>query len=337
MRSDDGATLTLHIGIPKTASTWLQDVLFPQLPGIKSIPVPTSRLFDETEDRDADGRLWAGCLRRSAALWPVFGDAVFAEMLGPKEPWLAAPRDVVVSEEGIGRAGSRPEQLAAHLAAVRIHAQTWGFTRLKVICLLRRQDHWLASHYAQMSDRYADPGQAGFEDLVDKVARPDRGRFMLGMMLDYGALLGAVADAVGSPNVLALPYEFLVNDPAAFRQALLEFLRVADTPELQTATAAETRRNARSEAAGLWRLQSAVPRSLPRRVRGRLARSLGLPDPPPEPATIAVTPAITHRLLSTFADANRQADRYTAVRLGPFGYLEAGAILGPARVERAAE
>ena len=141
-------TLHLHIGIPKTASTWLQKKVFPLLEHLYYVDCPKSLLFKDAADL-VDQRLISSAFRKSSEIWPCFGDAIFQELLGDRDAWLADGRDLLISEEGIGRQASRPALLGAHLRELREKASEWGFGRLNIVCIIRRQDHWLVLNHAE--------------------------------------------------------------------------------------------------------------------------------------------------------------------------------------------
>ncbi len=221
-RKDPGCgvkTLRLHIGLPKTASTWLQTALFPRLP-LRLAAMPEAALFAE-----GPGRLLPQCLARSDSVWDGMGDGILGALTGRDR---AAERDrgddLLVSEEGVGRAGSRPGHLQAHLEGLRRSAEEWGFARLRILCLVRRQDRWLASHYAQVSDRLEGTSQAGFEAEAARLVDPRADRHRLGALLDYRRLHAALAGAAGAEAVTILPHELLQTDRAAFLEALTGFL-----------------------------------------------------------------------------------------------------------------
>ena len=90
----------------------------------------------------------------------------------------------MISDEGIGRAGKRPDLLALHLVAIRREARPGGISRLALICAIRRQDQWFASHYARMSDRKAGASKAGFDRSARQLINPVKERFGLGMIPD---------------------------------------------------------------------------------------------------------------------------------------------------------
>lgn len=83
-------------------------------------------------------------------------------------------------------------------------AREWGFAPLRLIATIRRQDQWLASHYAQVSDRIPDASQTHFEAFIDEVLDPHRRFFNIGVVLDYSVLAEQLASAVGANNVLIL-------------------------------------------------------------------------------------------------------------------------------------
>ena len=302
----------LHIGLPKTASTWLQEQAFPQLRHLRVVCTPRSRLFDEPADRALEGRVMACAMRRSAGVWRAMGDAVMAEMLGPRAASLADGRDLLISDEAIGRVGSRPEQLAAHLREMAPVAARWGFERLAVICLIRRQDRWIASHYAQMSDRNPRASQRDFEAFAARLADPSGARFALGALLDYAALREALAAVAPDPLVLA--HEALERAPAEALRVLLDRLGtpVADRERVEAASLG-TVANMRS-GGGSWRLR-------PRR-RALLGHPrLALPEWGRR-GTITLTPEISARVMAAYAEGNRALDAAAGLGLAELGYFE---------------
>ena len=317
-------TLHLHIGLPKTASTWLQDHVFPRLDHLRVVGTPRGRLFDDPKDRMMEGRVLACALRRSAAVWPAMGDAVMREILGDREAWLRDGRDLLVSDEAMGRAASRPEVLAAHLEAMALAARRWGFERVGVLCLIRRQDHWLASHYAQMSDRNARASQRGFEAMVRRVADPAGARHGFGMLIDHGALRGALAGIVD--DLLMLPHEALTASPEAALTTLLARLGTPEgTAARIVAASAGTAANVRSQGDASWRLR---PRSLS--VPGG-RRRLAVPALTPvlgRRGTIRLTRELSGRILAAYAASNRALEDAEPLGLGEFGYLPGEAAAG---------
>ena len=321
-------TLYLHIGLPKTATTYLQNALFPRLDHLFYLGMPRSGKFEETEDREHEGRIMACCLQRSAVIWREFGDEIFGEMLGDKEARRASGQDVLISEEGIGRAGSRPHLLRGHLEEISAKAADWGFGTLKVICAFRRQDHWLGSHYAQISDRIRNASQEHFEKNIDRMLNPYGSRYKLGMLLDYKTLRDQIVLAAGEANTLMLPYELLVAEPARFQRMLLTFLG-AKADILKSVedkrTTGDAKHNVRSQGENNWLIRR-PSRTFHLRPQS-LVSALGLPAnislPMPglgRGRKIELTPAITGKVLKAYAQSNRRLAEDLSFDLKQYGY-----------------
>ncbi|GAA3945685.1 hypothetical protein [Allohahella marinimesophila] len=307
-------TLHLHIGIPKTASTWLQSKVFPSLDHLRYLDCPRNSLFERPEDQDSD-RLMASVFKRSSHIWAGFGDTIFQHLVGDRDAWLADGRSLLISEEGIGRQGSRPALIAAHIREMHNSAAAWGFDQINVVCLYRRQDYWLASHYAQMSDRNPNPGQADFERLVHDVTSPRVSRYGFGMLLDYSELHNQLVEVVGPEGLLMLPYELLQDSPDLLLHSMLETL---ETPaekmrDIISGTLGTTA-NVRSQD-GVWRLR-----------RHRVRRLAGVPlcswPLKPRAKTIELTPEIARQVREAYAVGNRELADSTAVDLGKYGYFD---------------
>lgn len=313
-RNSAQRTLHLHIGIPKTATTWLQKEVFTLLDHLYYVDCPKNLLFENSEDL-VDPRLMASAFKRSSEIWTGFGDAIFEDLLGDREAWLTDGRDLLISEEGIGRQASRPALLGAHLHEMRQKALEWGFDRLNIVCMIRRQDHWLASHYSQMSDRNPIAGQPDFERLVREVTSPQLARYGFGMLLDFSVIRDQLEAVVGTEGLMMLPYELLKKSPHTFLQKLLEGLstpscKIEEITRLTSGTTA----NVRSEE-DVWRLRPRPARQiagfrLPNWSRGKRRR------------TVELTPALVDRIRSAYSDGNRTLATGTGINLEEYGYFD---------------
>lgn len=305
-------TLHLHIGLPKTASTWLQKNVFPLLEHLEYRDCPKSPLFEHIGER-AEWRLMTSAFMQSSEIWPGFGDAIFREMLGDRQTWFMNGRSLLISDEGMGRQAARPALFAAHIRELQRKAREWGFDRLNIVGVIRRQDHWLASHHAQMSDRNPSAGQDDFERLVREVTSPRLARYEFGMLLDYGVIYDRLREVVEPENLLVLPYELLGQSPQSFLQTMLQRL---DTPSGQIAEIIRLTRgttaNVRSEQ-GAWRL-----RPLPVR------RIAGVPLPGwasgRREQIIELTPDISDRIHTAYSASNQSLAARTGVNLQEHGY-----------------
>lgn len=313
-KSNCPRTLHLHIGIPKTASTWLQNKVFPQLEHLHYLNCPQSSLFVAGNNPEKKKRMMGKIFKSSSQIWRGFGNTIFEEMLGERLTWLSDGGDLLISEEMIGRQGSRLALLSAHLTEMKRKGLEWGFERLNIICIIRRQDHWLASHYAQISDQNPGAGQTGFNGLIRKVTSARESRYQFGMLLDYNLLYNHLAAVTGAENLIVLPYEALKESPRMFLQSLLAGLDTpADKIEEICDETSGTVANVRSEQ-GVWYL------------RQRRTRIAGLPLPRwllrTRKQTIKVTLEIKGRIRETYSTGNQKLASQTDLDLRQYGYFD---------------
>jgi hypothetical protein len=311
-------TLFVHLGLPKTASTWLQTDVFPRLDHLTVRVVPTTKLFSDDEALASGSRTFAAAMGRSAEVWRQRGDAILEELLGPREEWLASGGDLLVSDEAIGRKASRPEQLAAHLSAFFEAARGWGFGRMRLLALVRRQDTWLASHYAQMSSRHLWARQADFRRRTLRHVDPARGRYGFGMLLDYAALHEALIRAAPSEDVLFLPHETLSTQRDEGLSRILAWLGTPEEAAVRIGTLAQGRANVRSRTVRgqpAWLLR---PPSL--RLPGA-GRRLSVPPAAWPRRRIELPLALSERIIAAYADRNELFARRTGLALEEHGYF----------------
>jgi len=333
-------TLFLHLGMSKTATTYLQTEVFPELEGVDFFDQPRT---DRIEGGPFQG-LFARAFKRSPAVWARAGDQLLADLFEGKEPRSEAT-DVLISDQSAGpamwetgpyagpnweRERKDPFFLRTHLEALKEAIAGWGFDELCVLLIVRRQDEWIASKYAQRSDRILHASQAHFEERLAYYLDPERGYLADGIVLDYALLRAQLVRAVGTDNVLILPYELLETDPLSFLKRVVDFLDPGGDcrrEQLEALVRGEAK-NVRSSADDTWRLRPRtmrdlpLPASLPHRVSRLVKRSiralsrLGRRD-----RVIRLTPALRDKVLDQFASSNRRLDRHLPVRLDRYGYV----------------
>ena len=170
--------LYLHIGLPKTGTTFLQKVLFPEFRGVRY-------LSKERVNRFLDDRKIKFLFHQSPRIWR--SDAAAQELIG----WLievANGQPTLISEECIHNGlfpprSSRPYSdvyrgrmagydlctLARHSAEVERQARKHGISEVNVVVTTRRQDTFFASNYAEMSANLQNASQADFERWIGQV------------------------------------------------------------------------------------------------------------------------------------------------------------------------
>ncbi len=205
-------SLTLHIGLPKTATTTLQTHVFPQVPGY------LGKFFGHMPAGEAAQRLmaWRGPYAGWREQRPGWEASVGA--------WIASLDDVdvpmsLVSEEGFSswpvpggggqvwpfldnwcsRIGARPHPVVKFIAAIR--AASGGSLNVRVILTLRNQPDLMGSLYAQLQGAMRSPSQDDFEAKVARAVRTDDPFF------DYATFVEELEQDHGDGDLLILLHE----------------------------------------------------------------------------------------------------------------------------------
>lgn len=296
--------LTLHIGLPKTASTFLQGDVFPALARHAFVDRPSTDLLRPAPRGDSR-LLFDRALAREPGLWAAMGPALLDELLGGEE----GARPVLVSDEAIGRAASNPLRLAAHLTELDRLVRGRGFACLRVMVVIREQAAWLASHFAQLSNRRTRSDQATFEAFVRKQTDPADGLYRFGALLQYDRLHDALVGALSPERVGLLLFEELERDAGAFAARIERF--TGDTLG-RSGAAAGPPRNVRGAGEDRWTLRPPPSRAPLRRLRFALGGASA--------RTIALTPEL-RRSCAVFAPGNAALARRTGLDLADHGYV----------------
>lgn len=325
--SKEQPSLYIHIGLPKTASTYLQHKVFPALRGIHYLGTPAGAPFAGRRDQEHGRRTLTSCFQRSATIWDALGSEIVSALVG-SEPRTPSTHSILVSDEGVGREATRPELFRAHLEGLKRCAIRSGFPRLRILCFIRRQDHWLASHYAQVSDRNADASQSDFELTVREILDPARGRFAFGMLLDFATIYHQLADVLATDDILMLPYENLTGEPACFLSRIGSFLpnnadlseRLHDSRGIQRGVNVRTRgkdtwllRPPKSGSALRAKLKSVLRNTVRQSVTDGCSRSNGSSE-------IVLTTELSATILGEFRVANMSLAEQLKIDLSRYGY-----------------
>lgn len=324
-------TLYIHVGPPKTASTYLQNAL-KKAEGIKSVVKP--------EETVGDRRVrFSDLFFLSPEVWDDFGrdmlevhskpardqdaDLIISSEgiyggLGTPRPWYDARRKHLTDEVNILR---DPTGLpysyhnAVHLERVAGVASQIGFDSTKVLVTVRRQDTKLASGYAEMSSSIVGASQENFELWIDKILTDPVGYYGLGgSKLDYFTWWKEVAKKLGKKNILLLPVELLGETPRDFLQRWIDFLDLDSEQEGADLlkSAGEQRMRTSSESETIWRLRP-PPRS--EASSFRVLRSAGLLSTtkrffgwPKRDRRINLKDKLSIRILQKYKDENVNLD-----------------------------
>jgi hypothetical protein len=237
--------LVVHVGLPKTGTTFLQHRVLAQAPGI---------VFVHRGGGPRQARACASFrhFAHASALTAPFHRRRLVTHLRA----LTGSGPLLVSDENISvkaahfwtGGGTGPDRLARRLAGL---AADLG--PLRVILGIRRQDRWLASRYAESSRHFPSFGQHDFDRRMAEIAAAPALPGPLGW-LDYQAVRAAFAAALGAENLLLVPLERLAAAPEATLDVIGGFLGI-EVPHGKGQTRPGRRRNTLATGENSWRLR----------------------------------------------------------------------------------
>lgn len=226
--------VVLHIGLPKTATTFLQrDVLGRNLEGSISTPMWNQAVSTEIVEFIRGKR------------------STLSHSVGK---FLSSDR-AFVSHEDLSLGGHgllwnqnfrlTPGRMLGGL--LDLQAQVDG--QFVVLVTLRRQDEWLASAYAESGPALDRPGQLDFERRVSHLIEVDAAQRR---WFEYYDLVSLLQGAFGESNVHVLLQEQLIHSPFKWEQKLKELLgERASVPDLSSLQ----KRNARRADESSWTIR----------------------------------------------------------------------------------
>jgi hypothetical protein len=304
--------LILHIGYHRTGTKTLQRIVFPQLKRVAYFC-----RHSRPESATAASRQITRSFRFSPEIWRRRGEEFFwelrADMAERGFDGAALVSAESMSEPFIfhvnrGLKIRDPFLLAAHLHECGEAARKSGFERLKVIMGIRRQEQYLASYYAKTAHGIQGSGQDDFESQTLEIIDPNKRFFIDGIWLDYQAVRGLIAGAVGEERILILPIEQLEFEPATYLSGLSLFVGEPLNEDSQKVI----RTNSRSIARDAWQMNLGqdAKRNPFLRLRRRLAGT----------AEIHLTTKLKERILATYRNSNERLASDVKLDLERYGY-----------------
>jgi hypothetical protein len=192
-----GTVRAIHIGFPKTATTFLQTAVFPRLAGERLVYV----------SKDASARLFAPLIHHDDT---IFDPLSIADRL--REHSTDAPT-ALFSYEGL--TGEHYRSGFVNRSQIARRLRRVGFER--VLITIRNQFDVLESAYRQ---HVKTGGVLRFRDYAS--LDPDKPTYLHPRYFDYHLIYGLYSTTFGRDNVLVLQHEQL--DEPAFFTALTDFL-----------------------------------------------------------------------------------------------------------------
>lgn len=231
--------LTLHIGLPKTATTFLQRQVF-----------------------RGDDRLTYIYTRKQGPIEKVFKkqQRVSPQRFPKIEKELKAllpGGDILLSDENISMQGQelwrgegpRPRSFCQRATQLQGMVGT-----LRVILGIRRQDQWLASRYAESGKVHEEFCQEDFDRRAREICESEAKGAL--KWLDYYNVYKRLSECLGPENLLILPMEVVGDEPEKAIRMLEEFLGVSGWVEAFERNKDDAKpRNVLNRGADTWKLK----------------------------------------------------------------------------------
>ena len=334
--------LYLHVGHPKTATTHLQEDIYPLFNHmhVRTKPICTNVFRNTKTIKGFHSDVIDLAFRRSPEVWDGLGDQILDAAIGNSR---IPGQDVLLSSEGVLSCNT-PAMALSHYKPFLKAVRRAGFKEVRVIYGIRRQDEAFGSGYAQRSDFNPNASQSDFEKAVLDTIDPatnfylyNHGNYLAfpaGARYDYYEQHQALTSVFD--DILTLPVELLSDDPRSYYDLLLEFVRA---PELirekllrklenRSATGIDGRSNKRSTRDATWAIQPRNPWFSLRLRRGILARWTCLPERlsirPLElarPCHITMPHQLRTAVLCRYQTSNRKLAEVTGLDLCRYGYI----------------
>jgi hypothetical protein len=292
----------LHIGHHRTGTTFLQKRVFSKIHHLT--------YYHKDETNEAAKLL--GAFRASTLIWKTQGDALLRPFSKPKKPAVISSEELSCHRLFLPQGTEQrrdPCQLAAHVRGLQAAAARYDL-EVRLIIGIRRQDGYLCSRYANLSDRIESASQADFERQVRDVLNMSARYFIDGVWLDFEKTAQMLAEAVGGNNLLILSLEQLSDQPAAYLSALSGFLGIPIPEDVDLTVV-----NARSETEDIWRLKRERYKFTGRLMNPFMA-ALGK-----KPGTISLPEDLRAQVIQTYSQSNRRLAKHVSADLGRYGYF----------------
>ncbi len=316
--------IVLHVGLHKTATTFLQERVFPNLPGVRFVhplhtPQPNTGPIE---------RFMLDVFFRNAACIDLDGHRA---AIGAWLDRVEQPTVLISSEAIVGWPIENHSNLANNSELLQAM-----FPDARVILVVRRQDKWLESAYAQLL-------KAGFSTSIERTINWNphtrefesynvglyKGPNLDARDLDWAAFDRHYRRRFGEQAVLTLPFELFAEDAPAFLRTLYAFLGLPEGEGPQPDTRERVNERWSPLAAGLAKLVNKVPMPIKRAIRDRVgnewhpasvfARTIG-PLLPKRTARFVPEP-IARALLELHRADNRALAERIGQDLGRWGYF----------------
>jgi hypothetical protein len=298
----------VHVGTHKTGSTFLQRQIFPELPEIRFWDRPN---FDILEGKKPTSL--SRFMNVSPLVWRDLGKLLWYKL----REGSTIDLDILLSDENSLEAND-PFKIGQHLQEIKEVVSSSH--DLRVLVVIRRQDTWFASAYAQMSDRWDEASQDHFENWLESNINFKKQFFAnRAVRLRYFTLIRKMEDAVGRDCVTVLPYELLKSNSKSFIEQCCNFANRA-VPDALSLKA----KNKRSTSSTKWAISPRKGRYIQlrpvRAFQAVFGRSrIRIPDWRRE-KEISLGKDLSRVVLEKYKHENKKLDDHLSLDLKQYGY-----------------
>lgn len=217
--------------------------------------------------------------------------------------------------------------LARHVTEIQRQCTAYGYSDMKAIVTIRRQDTKLASSYAEISSSLRKASQKDFERWVHRLLSEEKFyRRSGGSKLNYDWFYDCIVDEIGKENVFFLPYEALKTNSSAYIDAWCDVLNT--TSGKRFGRKGQKRVNKKSTGSSTWAISA--PSYLGPRFRPHspVLDQLGIPNRLlsrwfdwSRGNSITLTDELTDFIIGRYSESNNQLNgKIRNFDLQEFGY-----------------
>lgn len=254
--------LVLHIGLPKTATTFLQREVFVKHPYYSGNVDPS--YYEELKETfrilvmDNSSMLshflaWSNELYElhrqngNSSKCILHSDEGVCEYNYGNSHVKLAKHPFKIDYWGKYRSYSAEEPPPIFSLLDQLSNKTWSYGDVRVILTLRNQVDWLGSLYAQLSNKILNASQDDFERQVNRIIQENND------YIDWSRWVDRLQQLLGKKNVCVLLTEELKTD--RYWKDLLDFIDLEGKKEDFLVEKNQMRHNKRNKAPGVWKIR----------------------------------------------------------------------------------
>lgn len=328
------SSIILHIGAPKTATTFIQNEVMSKINSVRCLVKPKIRIGDsKIQFGDIfcfEPNLWDEVEKEPLSTYSIRGEREVTDILISDEyiyGGVSSPRPRMASggcrygkytkinrhENGYPSISS----FLSHLRKIKSISKDLGYKNVKVLITTRRQDEMLASTYAEASHIIRGASQKNFEKWTQYITQNPMGYHAGGgNKLNFTNYYKKSSDIVGKDNVFLIPFEMLMKDQRNFLDKWMTYAGVKEKEKVLSKihNNESNKVNKRSKSKHTWKLSKPIRRG-PSIPAGRIPTALGLPRRIPlrwpdfsREQQISLSERVSEQILDVYEESNRSLD-----------------------------